>query len=57
MRRHGDGSLGIAELDLHAVCAFGSSRFAVGGNLSQYQLQPPQGILLQRGAPERQVTN
>ena len=45
------------ELDLHAACAFGSSRFAVGGNLSQYQLQPPQGILLQRGAPERQVTN
>lgn len=45
------------ELDLHAACAVGSTRFAVGGNLSQYQLQPPQGVLLQRGPPDRQVPN
>lgn len=45
----------VTSLDLHAVCASGSSRFAVGGNLSQYRLQPPQGVLLQRGTPERVV--
>ena len=43
-------------LDLHAVCARGSARFAVGGNLGQYRLQPPQGVLLQRGSPERQLS-
>jgi len=42
-------------LDLHAACALGSTRFAVGGNLGQFRLQPPQGVLLQRGAPDRQV--
>lgn len=44
-------------LDLHAAAAQGEARFAVGGNLSQYRLQPPQGVLLQRGLPERQVAN
>ena len=43
------------QLDLHGACALGATRFAVGGNLGQYRLQPPQGVLLQRGLPERQV--
>lgn len=44
-------------LDLHAAAATDTERFAVGGNLSQFRLQPPQGVLLQRGLPERQVAN
>lgn len=44
-------------LDLHAAAAVDAARFAVGGNLSQYRLQPPQGVLLQRGGPERQAAN
>ena len=38
-------------LDLHGALVRGQARYAVGGNLSQYRLASPQGVLLQQGAP------
>jgi hypothetical protein len=54
-RRRGDltGPWQIAEpatsLDLHAAAGLGDSWFAAGGNLSQFRIMPPRGVLLQRG--------
>lgn len=36
-------------LDLHAAVGRGDSWFAAGGNLSQFRISPPRGVLLQRG--------
>lgn len=35
-------------LDLHALFRGGDTLFAAGGNLSQYRLSPPRGVLLKR---------
>jgi hypothetical protein len=41
----------VTSLDLHGALLRGVARYAVGGNLSQYGLLPPQGVLLQQGLP------
>jgi len=38
-------------LDLHGALLRGRARYAVGGNLSQFGLQTPRGVLLQQGSP------
>lgn len=39
----------LTSLDLHAALVRGGTRWAVGGNLSQYPVQPPKGIVLRQG--------
>jgi len=41
----------VTSLDLHGALVRGGARYAVGGNLSQFRLQPPRGVLLEQGAP------
>lgn len=36
-------------LDLHAILGVRDTRWAVGGNLSQYPVQPPRGVVLRQG--------
>lgn len=58
-RRRADstGAWQVAEpataLDLHATVAAGGSEVAVGGNLSQFRVSPPRGVILQRGGTLR----
>lgn len=39
----------LTTLDLHATVSTLGGRWAVGGNLSQYPVQPPRGIVLRQG--------
>lgn len=39
----------VTALDLHAAVAPVGSEVAVGGNLSQFRVSPPRGVILQRG--------
>lgn len=39
----------LTTLDLHAAVSALGARWAVGGNLSQYPVQPPRGIVLRQG--------
>lgn len=39
----------LTTLDLHAAVSAPGARWAVGGNLSQYPVQPPRGIVLRQG--------
>lgn len=39
----------VTSLDLHAAFGAQDQRWAVGGNLSQYPVQPPRGVVLRQG--------
>lgn len=39
----------VTSLDLHAALGSRETRWAVGGNLSQYPVQPPRGVVLRQG--------
>ena len=39
----------LTSLDLHGALRTSSTRWAVGGNLSQYPVQPPRGVVLRQG--------
>ncbi|MFO0579898.1 MAG: hypothetical protein U1A78_38480 [Polyangia bacterium] len=43
----------VTALDLHATFAASGSEVAVGGNLSQFRVSPPRGVILQRGGTLR----